>query len=487
MNKVLLILTILINVFSVNAQSYTDQVDSLNQLINSSNDVTSIAKWELETSWLLKRKDLEKSITIAENSLKILEKSNDQEAIAIAYSYLGVYYYLKQDYSRNFNYLVKAEKLFSEQGNELRLSKVYNNLGNTYSQLYDLPTAIKYYNKALSIKEKSSTSIDISPNLINIGTIHYDLGNFQKCIELNERALIICLQSNDFESIAIIYSNLGAANERIGEYKKSINFLLKSLEIYHNEFTDYKAEIRTYTNLGSTYLSLNKLSDARFYYNQGLSLNKDFGSMSLQAVLLNNLAELERQAKNIPLALSYVKEAILIASNNQNLEEESVGYNELYLIEKDAKDYRSALTSYIKYIDLSDSLNELYNVNKTKTTLLQTEIEFSKTQKEKDLLNLKLNKEKDRVLTLLIYSFSFTIVLWLITFFKFRTVNWLVNSLNYLVPVMFSMIVALSLYQTTSILADSGSLFLFGILIGIILLSILIYLGLNSIMKHSQG
>ena len=382
---------------------------------------------------------------------------------------------------------MKAEKLFLELENYEGLAKVYNNLGNTYSKLYDLPTAIKFYNKSLTLKEKSPNKIDISPNLINIGTIYYNLGNFKKCIELNERALILCLQSNDFESIAIIYSNLGAAQERIGEYKKSINFLLKALEIYHHEHIDHKAEIRAYTNLGSTYLSLSKLSDARFYYNQGLSLNNDFGSISHQTVLLNNLAELERQAHNIPLALTYVKQAISLAKSNNDLEEESLGYNELYLIEKDAGDYKSALNSYIKYIDLSDSLSEMYNVNQTKTSLLQNEIEVRKDQEKESVIELKLLQEKDNVLTLLLWPLGISIIMWIISYYRFKSQNWFIRSLNYLIPTLINLVIVIFIYQRTLILVNSGSPFFIAVILGTTILTVVIYLLLSSFTSHLKS
>ena len=40
-----------LNVFYAYGQSFNEQVDSLNQLISSSNNTVNIAKWKLETAW----------------------------------------------------------------------------------------------------------------------------------------------------------------------------------------------------------------------------------------------------------------------------------------------------------------------------------------------------------------------------------------------------------------------------------------------------
>ena len=66
----------------------------------------------LKPHGFLKTSDLDQSIETAENSLKILKETNNKESIALAYRYLGVFQYLKKNYSQKLHLLNEGRKTF---------------------------------------------------------------------------------------------------------------------------------------------------------------------------------------------------------------------------------------------------------------------------------------------------------------------------------------------------------------------------------------
>ncbi|MGB0806927.1 MAG: tetratricopeptide repeat protein, partial [Salibacteraceae bacterium] len=350
------------------------KADSISSLLNSTTDPRTTANLKIELAWIKKYEDLKLSTKTTLENLKQLNQLNDDEGVAIATSYLGVYYYLDNKLPEAVIQLKIAEEYFEREQNVDRLCRVYNNLGVCYGSLYNYIEALSYYNKVLDLKNQLPQVHDISSNLINIASIYYNQGDYNQCINYYEQALVLTIANKNHESTAIVYSNLGASYERLGNYPESINYALKALEVYQNKTENKLAIIRTYSNLGSTYMSLNKLEEARHYYNRSSELNKEANSEGQQIVILNNLAELERLSGNYKQAKTHALKGLSLSIATNNSEEELISLNTLSNIENDLQDYKSSLWYYKEYIQLSDSLLEISNYQKTQLALDQNQL-----------------------------------------------------------------------------------------------------------------
>ena len=455
------------------------KADSISILLNKATDPVKSAKLELELAWAKKYEDLEKSIKTTQNALIILEKKKDYEGVAIGQSYLGVYKYLTNELASSIQYLNKSELYFTENKNEERLVRIYNNLGVAYSALYDNNKALEYYNKCLEIKKRNINSSDISSNLINISTIYYDQGKYQKCIEVNEQALILALQKNNYTTIGVIYSNLGAAHERIGNYPNSINYALKALDIYQNSIENKVAETRTYSNLGATYMSQKKFDEARHYFTLALDLN--INSESQKAVSLNNMAELERVSKNLNLARTYALSALDIVNKLKYHEEKLISLNELYMIEEDDHNFKSALDYYIQYITLSDSIMEGANSQNTQIALAQNQLTLNIIQEEKAAQRGNIKDQKVEIMMWFFWILILLIVIWNVLFFSPLTPSKIyLLILNFVISCLFLGVSIMYLYLKTDIIIQNGQGVLFVMFVLIILSGTVIHTVIDS-------
>ncbi|MFT6324430.1 MAG: tetratricopeptide (TPR) repeat protein, partial [Halieaceae bacterium] len=411
MNKLILLIFILI--ISLPNLAFDNNSDSLKSELASCRNPKKKAILLMELAYLEKYDNLEEAKSVTKINLEILKELGDQEGIAIGKSYLGVYYYLENQFPKAIKYLKEAEKIFIETKNNERLDKVYNNLGISYSSLYDYNSAITYFHKVLELKQQGSNFPEIDKNLINISTIYYSQGKYEKCIETNERALILTLQKNDHEATALVYSNLGAAHERLGNYKKSVNYALKALDLYQNEVPNTLSEIRTYTNLGSTYMSQGLLDEANYYFNLTLDLISGSKYVKQKIVVLNNLSELKRKTGEINAATILVKKALFLADSTTNNEEKLISLETLSNIEQDAESFKNALTHYKQYIFLSDSLMAVSNFQKTDLALAQHELAIENVKQEKDNNQLLLIQKKLKTITYFTYILAGLLALWI--------------------------------------------------------------------------
>lgn len=457
-----------------------NEKDSLQLLINNTIDLQESSNLSVELAWKNKYDDLTQSIEITKAALTDLEQLDDQNGIAVAKSYLGVYYYLENKIPEAVKNLKAAEKTFLKLNNTERLCRVYNNLGVVYGALYDNNSALYYYNKVLKIKDASSEEADISNNLINIATIHYDQGEYEKCIEINERALILTLRKRNYESTAVIYANLGAAHERLDHFSTSINYALKALDLYQNRVNNPLAEIRTYSNLGATYMSQNDEEEARHYFERAIELNKELQNAAQEAVLLNNMSELERKSNNLTKAKEIALAGLKLSNEIELNEEKLISLQTLSAIEDQLNNSKQALTYYKEYINLSDSLMKVSNYQNTQLALAQNQLAIDQINQEKEAdTKLYFQKKTDVMIKFVWVQLAIVLIALVILIFRINIPHYLSQIISFLFSFLLAALSMMYVFIKTDLL-DALGLNLFALLLSaIILIATVSHLGIT--------
>lgn len=482
-------LFLLIACMVANVQAHNNtKADSLQFEINKQSEIVAKSLLTLEYSWEIKYTNLDKAFELSNWALTKLKANNHSEGIAIAHSYIGVFYFLQNELKQAVNHLKKAEKLFIGQNNHERLSRVYNNLGIVSSNLYDYDAALLYYNKSLEIKEHHLNNTDLSANLINIGSIYYDKGNFEECVRFNEEALIITLREKRIASTATIYSNLGAAHERLGHYKRSINYALKALDLYQNEINNPLSQSRAYSNLGAVYMSQNDYDEAEFYFHRALDINELINNKTQNLVSLNNLAELYRRQHKLDKAEKTIQKTLQLYTEDHDFEEKLISYETASNIASDKKDYQTALTYYKQYITLSDSLYTLTNIQKTQLALTQSELAIEKVKEEKELEAQKVANQK---LNIRLYFGGITIFIIicmiLVYFLEIRIPMWSVSMLNFFFSLSWITFAFLYLFVESGYLESHGTQSFFLLILGVVILGSIIHAFVQKAISKKLG
>lgn len=290
----------------------------------------------------------------------------------------------------------------------------------------------------------------------------------------------MALQRKEYEETAIIYSNLGAAYERLGHFQKSVNYTLKALELYQSEVNNKQAITRTYSNLGTAYLSQDKLEEARYYFNMALEMSAQLSNKRQHIVSLNNMSELERKNNNITKARAFALTALEYADDMNYWEEKMISLDELHLIENDRKNYEKSLKYYKQYIHLSDSLMEVSQTQENQLALIQHEMNLNNIMKEKENQLEDIKQKKLDIMTLVLWMTLFISSLWILIYiFKWPVYPFIIQSIHVLIPLCATYASGLYIFLETNLIMESENWIPISTLLSSTIIGILIHLLLN--------
>jgi signal transduction histidine kinase len=270
MKKALIIVSILHLFLSIcNAQN--TQIDSLEKLVNYSEDFNKIASWKLEISKIRYKEsavdmsthlvELHSLLDLIDNDVTYIEicrfsgtvfRSLGQYENALKYDFLGLKraeqsehilleakllnnigtnFYRSTNFNKALDYYFLAEQKYLEVGNTFGTGDCYNNIGMTYDDLGKLDSALLYYERAQNIYEQFNDKDAISDILNNKAGVFYKSGEFEKVLDLAMKSLEILEELGDEDKVASTLINIGMLYYSLGEYKKAIEYEERGLSI----------------------------------------------------------------------------------------------------------------------------------------------------------------------------------------------------------------------------------------------------------------
>jgi serine phosphatase RsbU (regulator of sigma subunit) len=409
LRHILLSLALLNSLFNapVESTAQSAQIDSIkNVLIDVNNDSLQLIALN-DLSWAFFKVDAEQTIMYAEDAIKKTgiyyqnhptNKEFTYMQLAVAYNNLASGHNLKSEHLKAIDNYFKALKIYTYLDNKVRIAQIYNNIGSVYFNIKNLPEALRFIVKSMQIKEaefqKDSTNIDIiktlSQSYNNVGSIYGAMAQVDTSnIEYHEKSLEFLFKSLNMKkklgkavSIATTYNNIGEAYSLLKKYNEAeMNFMLATT--YFEEAQDTPGIALNLTSLGLLYNKTGDYYKAKRYYANALGL-------------IASKIEYRDDLLNIYFGLA----------------EANIGLNK----HEEATDYllrRMKLRDELYSESLSMQAQELDAKYQTE----QKEKEIELLNKEKELNNIELNKNKQ-----LMYVFAIgTIMLSLLLFFIYKS------------------------------------------------------------------
>lgn len=324
-------------------------------------------------------------------------------------------------------YLEKAQALARQLNHNHWQHEVLKEYGNLMAVNENFSPALEYYFRVLKILDEETLAGADSPDLdkryadicILIGISYFKLESFENALHYYTRCLDLCRK---------VYSRDSA-----------FPIEMRSMVLYNN--------------IGSVYLTQDKLDSAKYNFGRALEINQKISNQAYEASLCNNMGIISKNFKNYDEAFSYYNKALDIRTKLRDTAGIAQVYNNLgdcyYLV----GDYRQAkealikalefsrisnvLTSEIKaanflsltyekagdyrksleYQRLYNSLLDSMNMDEQSNLAARLEVQynFEKKQRESELLQqIELAKKQRRLLVLMIISgillFSFIIL-----------------------------------------------------------------------------
>ncbi|MGB0881491.1 MAG: tetratricopeptide repeat protein [Vicingaceae bacterium] len=326
-----------------NAQKYFDSLTTYIVPLSDNDKVEAINKIPFD----IMNSNTSVAIKMYKQALKIADKNNNleqlalsKEKIAIAYYYRGDYdlstaaslasircyealennlkaggvyaslgYQMKRrDLPKAFEYMKKGIALLEQINDEPALSGAYNNYGVLHEMNNEMDSALYYYQKGLLIVEELSDSIGIPYSLNNIAGAYVILEDYSAAIPYYNRAFAIRKQRNDLNGMAENYSYYGDFYFKQGQYKQAILYYLNAEEITKKINYTYLQKMVS-QELALCYSKINDFQQALYYQKKSVELEESF----LNETSNKSIAELEAQFDTEKKEKKIADQKILIA------------------------------------------------------------------------------------------------------------------------------------------------------------------------------
>ena len=441
--SIFLLLTIVISKLS-----FSQNIDSLINLLNSANNTEKIELYTQIADFYSKT-NIKLSRSYARKGLKLSKSNNLHEKSSNFYIILSTTFEIENKIDTAFLYLDSAYFENSKKTSLEIEGLIYFMKGKLhyFSENYEI--AENLFNKALNIYIKLNDTVSIISSYERLGMTYYMKSNYAKAIDYFLIELKLAESMNYTEAQASSKNNIAMSYATDGDFNNSLLYYNQARKTYQN-LNNQKGLATVFNNIGNIYTNLENLDSALYYFQKASKISYDLNDEITYAICQTNIAEifikqnnlieasdLLNQAKEIfeqyqlstYLSATYylfgklftnMSDAIKAEENfNKSLEfAKKTGYKELekenYLALSDLffieKNYNQAYSFHVKYTNLKDSL---YNIeNSLKINQLKLNYETEKKDKEIKLNQLKIQRQKK---LLLFFEIAFSVFILLIT------------------------------------------------------------------------
>ncbi len=352
------------------------------------------------------KNDFESSKEYLHKSLELFEKMNDDSGIARAYALLGNIYLVKSDFPGSVEHYEKALVILDRIGDHQRMAGTLSNLGGVYYYTGDYPKAIEKFQKALTINEKAGNKLWMLANLGNTGNIYYELSEYEKALEYFQKAYKLGTELNNNYSNIGTLSNIGSVYVKLSDDEKALEHFQKALQLSYETGDQHNIAEDLY-NIGDLYMRHSRYAESFEYIQNALAQSEKAGTQDkisfgyiCKGDWFHNAPDnvqlklgFNPEEKNIN-ALKFIQKGLKIAEEINAVNEQKEGQETLSQVFEILGDYKKALESYKKFIDIRDKIQG--EESKKQVTRKEMQYEFDKKeslakaeQEKKDAIALK--------------------------------------------------------------------------------------------------
>ncbi|MBN2682940.1 MAG: tetratricopeptide repeat protein [Bacteroidales bacterium] len=295
-NSFVKLLIVLLLALSPNlrANNVSEQIDSLNSLIEEwiYSDPYKALRYSQEELNIAKRGSKEyvdalnyagkasyyldeykQGIFYLEDALREATKLNYQEGRANVLFSLGDLHILLGIYGKAIDYLVESLEIFQEIKNNTGTAYCLNGLGIIHMNQGNFEKAYEYFERALAFGDQYTKA----DSYTNMGTLYIKMEAFDEAIKYAGMSLEEGRKNEDLYVISASLDNLGYAYLRTGKTKDAIKLFLESKEI-KTQLDDRQGLALTLVNIGLTFKNLNESDSSELYFSKAYFLSEKIGA-----------------------------------------------------------------------------------------------------------------------------------------------------------------------------------------------------------------
>lgn len=360
--------------------------------------------------------EYEKALSDYQQAVVVNIELDNLSSVANIYNNIGMVYSKWGDKEKTIEYYNKALKISIEEDNKVGIAAAYNNIALLKSSLGDLDEALIYYQKAIKVNEEMNDIAGLARCLSNLSSVYNKLGESEKALSLIKESLEYEKQLNNDQGVLKSYEKIGQLQVKLKDYAGAISSYENSIEVAKTR-NDKEQIIESYRSIGNIYEKLNDFKRAIENYKRSLKLSQEIENVKGIALAYYNLGQCNQGLKNFYKAIEYIDKSIYFSEKHSFitlLEDCYLIISDLY---KDIGNYKTALDYKSKYIELHE---KIYN-DENQKIIAEIQTKFETEKKEKEILQLRTEKQNIKQKNIISFIVSAIIVLLvLITFLYSR-------------------------------------------------------------------
>ncbi|NNK75548.1 MAG: tetratricopeptide repeat-containing sensor histidine kinase [Maribacter sp.] len=311
--------------------------------------------------------DFDQAISYYQKALIIAKQLDDKNLIINVQNDIAGAYDFQGDYAEALSRYLECIEIASVIGNDLMLSILNENIANLYATQKNYKQAIYFYKIVKRINDKIGNEIYSAETMSNIASVYADMGELEYAMFNVNSSITIFEKHKIMDWLAYAYEVKGKTYLKEGDNKWAL-FFYKQSEMIHENLEDDRGETQLFNGISEAYLNQNKDSLSELYAIKGYELSKKI----------------------------------------KFHEETQKSAHTLYKINKNKKDFESAL----RYHEISRTLHDTISTNKNRKsiTMLVTKLDYEKQKESLMEENTKALASQKRY----IYAALFILVIFLI-------------------------------------------------------------------------
>jgi two-component system NarL family sensor kinase len=219
-----------------------------------------------------------------------------------------------------------------------------------------------------SLTQVAETTKDDRLRLKILGDLCWGYGsiNFDKALHFGTSELQLAEKLKDTTAIALAYSDLGNTYMRVNKLKEALTFHLKSYAL--RDKLGLKAQTAgSISNIAIIYKQLGNYKDALDYMHRSLKIYEEAKDLAKQAVVLNNIGNVYLTYLKFDAARESYQRAIAIGKKTNAGSVLANAYAGMFKYYYQKKDYQNALKQaliaerYLKALNMQSDLASVYN------------------------------------------------------------------------------------------------------------------------------
>lgn len=316
------------------------------------------------------------------NELLLLEAAtiaadeSDEVSLTLIHEKLALIYYYLKDVEKGIGYSLKAITYYEKQGDIRKVANIYADLGFAIKEV-QLDRSLEYFRMVIKLSESNDFGGDNAKFFNNYGTLLSMANQQDSSLYYHLKSLQVCRDYNDSLGMPYSLNNAAVVYSQLGQFDKAFELLDESDLIRKLEKNDLSwADNLAYR--ADLYYEMQNYDSAVKYYQQALELSEKAKFVNLISFSLLRLSE------------SYEKK-------------------------------NDAVKSLFYFKKLQSHKDSIINLE-TNKAIAGLQEEFNAAVKEKTIAeqNLKIQKQNERILYIVIGLFIFILIVFGIVRFQIR-------------------------------------------------------------------